>query len=139
MATKTTVKVNPTFRLDVTGKLFNDKDSNLDVQDTIIFNSLMTRLSIEKGYLPAFPELGLKQHLYDFNFVESDDVDVAIKDFESDVSYQMQQGCTINYTLDPDNRNITMEFNLEKLRYNILYEYSNINGSIKVINYSFVD
>lgn len=134
-----TTKVNPTFRLDVTGKLFNDKDTNLDVQDTIIFNNLMTRLSIEKGYLPTFPDLGLKQHLYDFNFIENEDVDLAIKNFESDVTYQMQQGCTINYTLDPDNRNITMEFNLEKLKYNILYEYTNTNGSIKVINYSFVD
>lgn len=139
MATKTKVKVNPTFRLDVTGKLFKNRDDNLDIQDTIIFNNLMTRLSIEKGYLPLFPELGLKQHLYNFQFIETDDVNAVVKNFEDDVSFQMQQGCTINYSLDTDNRNIVMEFNLEKLKYNIQYEYSNINGSIKVINYSFVD
>lgn len=139
MPNKKTVIVNPTFRLDVTGKLFLNKNDNLDIQDTIIFNNLMTRLSIEKGYLPSFPELGLKQHLYNFSFIEDDDIDIAITNFESDVGYQMAQGCTIEYTKDPDNRNIVMTFNLEKLKYNIKYEYSNVNGSIKVINYSFVD
>ena len=52
--TSKTVTVNPTFRLDVNGKLFNNKESNLNVQDTITFNNLMSRLSIEKGYLPLF-------------------------------------------------------------------------------------
>ena len=64
------VTVNPTFRLDVDGKLFKNKESNLNVQDTITFNNLMSRLSIEKGYLPLFPNLGLKQHLHNFSFVE---------------------------------------------------------------------
>ena len=54
--TSKTVTVNPTFRLDVNGKLFNNKESNLNVQDTITFNNLMSRLSIEKGYLPLFPK-----------------------------------------------------------------------------------
>lgn len=139
MPTKKKTIVNPTFRLDVTGKLFLNKDSNLDVQDTIIFNNLMTRLSIEKGYLPTFPDLGLKQHLYNFNFIEDDNVDIAITNFESDVSFQMGQACNIEFNKDPDNRNIVMTFSLEKLKYNIKYEYSNVNGSIRVINYSFVD
>ena len=68
--TSKTVTVNPTFRLDVNGKLFNNKESNLNVQDTITFNNLMSRLSIEKGYLPLFPNLGLKQHLHYLSFIE---------------------------------------------------------------------
>lgn len=138
MAKKVTA-VNPTFRLDVTGKLFLNKDSNIDVQDTIVFNELMSRLSIEKGYLAAFPDLGLKQHLFQFNFVDESDLGTAITDFENDVSDQMNQGCTINYELDSYNRNVKLEFNLEKLRYNVMYEYTNNNGAIQVINYSFVD
>lgn len=138
MAKKVTA-VNPTFRLDVTGKLFLNKDSNIDVQDTIVFNELMSRLSIEKGYLATFPDLGLKQHLFQFNFVDESDLGTAITDFENDVSDQMNQGCTINYELDSYNRNVKLEFNLEKLRYNVMYEYTNNNGAIQVINYSFVD
>ena len=81
--TSKTVTVNPTFRLDVNGKLFNNKESNLNVQDTITFNNLMSRLSIEKGYLPLFPNLGLKQHLHYLSFIESENVDRVIGDFES--------------------------------------------------------
>lgn len=136
---KKLIPVNPTFRLDVTGELFKNKDSNIDVQDTLIFNDLMTRLSIEKGYLATFPDLGLKQHLYNFNFVDEQDLETAIGNFEVDAGSQMNQGCTIEYELDPTNRNVKLEFNLEKLKYNILYQYSNNNGAIQVINYSFVD
>ncbi len=136
---KNKVTVNPMFRLDVNGKLFLNKDSNLDVQNTIIFNSLMTRLNIEKGYLPAFPNLGLKQHLYKFNFIDKEDIESVISNFEDDVMIQMNQGCTIEYEMDTDNRSVKLEFNLEKMKYNVMYEYTNVNGAIKVINYSFVD
>ena len=137
--TSKTVTVNPTFRLDVNGKLFNNKESNLNVQDTITFNNLMSRLSIEKGYLPLFPNLGLKQHLHYLSFIESENVDRVIGDFESDVRNQMQQDCSIEYEVDKDNKHIKLEFNLEKLKYSLLYEFTNVNNSIKVINYSFVD
>lgn len=139
MADKKTIAVNPTFRLDVTGKLFLNKDSNIDVQDTIIFNELMTRLSIEKGYLATFPDLGLKQHLFKFNFVDQSEAETAISEFEDDVRAQMKQDCTIEHEFDSYNRNIKLEFNLEKLKYNVMYEYTNNNGAIQVINYSFVD
>lgn len=133
------VTVNPTFRLDVDGKLFKNKESNLNVQDTITFNNLMSRLSIEKGYLPLFPNLGLKQHLHNFSFIEKDDVDVYINNFENDIASQMNQNCSIEYELDENNRSIKLKISLEKLKYSVLYEYTNINNSIKVINYSFVD
>lgn len=136
---KNKITVNPMFRLDVDGKLFLNKDSNLDVQNTIIFNSLMTRLNIEKGYLPTFPNLGLKQHLYKFNFIDKEDIESVISNFEDDVMIQMNQGCTIEYEMDTDNRSIKLEFNLEKMKYNVMYEYTNVNGAIKIINYSFVD
>lgn len=133
------ITVNPSFRLDVTGRLFMNKSDNLDVQDTLIFNSLMTRLSIEKGYLPTFPELGLKQHIMGLNFIEDDEVDIVITAFENDVSSQMNQNCSIDYVKDSVNRNIVLTFNLEKLKYNVQFECSNINGSIKIINYSFIE
>ena len=41
--------VNPTFRLDVTGKLFKNKASNRNIQETLFFNDIMTRRSINKG------------------------------------------------------------------------------------------
>ena len=43
------------------------------------------------------------------------------------------------YELDKDNKHIKLEFNLEKLKYSVLYEFTNVNNSIRVINYSFVD
>ena len=51
----------------------------------------------------------------------------------------MQQDCNIEYELDKDNKHIKLAFNLEKLKYSILYEFTNVNNSIRVINYSFVD
>lgn len=136
---KETVTVNPTFRLDVNGKLFRNKESNLNVQDTITFNSLMSRLSIEKGYLPLFPNLGLKQHLHLLSFVDSEKLDSIISSFEADVRDQMNQDCSIEYELDNDNKHIKLQFSLENLKYSLLYEYTNVNNAIKVINYSFVD
>ena len=37
------VIVNPTFRSDIDGKLFKNKDTNKDIQETVIFNALTTR------------------------------------------------------------------------------------------------
>ena len=62
------VIVNPTFRSDIDGKLFKNKDTNKDIQETVIFNALTTRLSIYKGDLALFPNIGLKQHLFNFSF-----------------------------------------------------------------------
>jgi hypothetical protein len=134
-----TIPVNPSFRLDVTGELFLNKDTNIDVQDTLVFNRLFTRLSIEKGRLALFPNTGLKQHLYKFNFVDKEELATAVQEFEDDVKEQMAQDCTISYTLDTDNKYVHMTFELENLKYNVEFVYENVNNSIKIINYTFVD
>ena len=132
--------VNPTFRLDVTGKLFLDKETNINIQDTITFNSLFTRLSINKGDLAVFPGLGLKQYFNLFNFNNSeDDLTENIRAFEKDATDQLGKKCTITYSLDRDNGNTDMSFNIEGLSYGINFEYKDTNKSIDVINYSFND
>lgn len=131
--------VNPTFRLDVDGKLFKNKNSNYDVQETIIFNSLFTRLSIVKGDLAYFPNLGLKQHLHSIEFNDEYDVQTAIAEFEQDVTSQLNQECRIEYTLDRINKTVNMIFNLENLKYGLEFEYRGTNNSIKVIKPQFLE
>ena len=127
------VIVNPTFRLDVDGKLFKNKNSNMDMQETIYFNNLMTRLSINKGDIVHFPEMGLKQHLSKFNFVDDTELVSAIADFESDIETQMGRSCTINYQLDRDNQHVDFDIDIEGFEYNFKFSYSGVNGSIRII------
>ena len=129
------VIVNPTFRLDVDGKLFKNKNSNMDMQETIYFNNLMTRLSINKGDIVHFPEMGLKQHLSKFNFVYDTELVSAISDFESDIETQMGRSCTINYQLDRDNQHV--DFDIDGKIYNdktsiFLVSNSNRMGGINL-------
>ena len=135
----TTKAVNPTFRLDVTGKLFLNKETNIDVQDTITFNSLFTRLSITKGDLALFPNQGLEQFLHLFEFNTSDQIAENVRNFEKEASSQLGKECTIDYTLDAANKSVKMSFTIEGLEYGISFEYRSINNSIKIINYQFDD
>lgn len=131
--------VNPSFRLDVTGQLFRNKDSNINVQDTLLFNKLFTRLGIVKGEVASFPELGLKQHLFNLNYNDRDTMEEYISAFESDASDQLNQNCTIASEYTTNDKNVSLEFTLENLKYSIEFEYQNLNKSIKIINYQFSD
>ena len=75
--------VNPQFRLDVDGRLFKQTATNQDLQDTLIFDDLYSRFCIVKGDLPLFPNIGLKQHLYTFGFVEEPEAMLHKEDFEN--------------------------------------------------------
>lgn len=133
------VAVIPNFRLGVDGKLFKVKNTNKNIQETTIFHTLLTRLSIFKGDLPLFPDLGLKQHLGKFNFTDESQIPSVIANFELDVENQMGRSCTIDYTLDKDAGNIQLSFSLEGMEYSLDMNYSTFNGSIKPINYQFDD
>ena len=129
--------VNPTFKLDITGKLFLNRDSNIDMKATIIYNCLNTRLNIEKGRLPLFPEIGLKQHLHQMNFNDEAHLDLNIQEFEDDVKNQLGKNCSIDYKLDPDSKSSILSFELEGLKYGVQFKYNTSNNSIKVIDYIF--
>lgn len=133
------VAVIPTFRLGVDGKLFKVKNTNKNIQETTIFHTLLTRLSIFKGDLPLFPDLGLKQHLGKFSFTDESQIPSVIANFELDVENQMGRSCTIDYTLDKDSKNIQLSFSLEGMEYSLDMNYSAFNGSIKPINFQFDD
>lgn len=129
----------PSFRLGVDGKLFKIKNSNKNIQETIIFHTLLTRLSIYKGDLPLFPDLGLKQHLGKFNFTDESQIPSVIANFELDVENQMGRSCTIDYELDKDSKDIKLSFSLEGMEYSLDMSYSTFNGSIRPINFQFDD
>lgn len=132
--------VNPTFRLDVTGKLFKNKDTNMNPQETLVFSDLYTRLMIEKGDLPLFPHLGLKQHLHQIEFTDEKEIATNLQEFESDVYDQTGRNCTIDYTLDRERKHVYVTFDLEGLNYKVNFVYQNINNSIRIIdNYDFND
>lgn len=133
------VVVIPTFRLGVDGKLFKIKNTNKNIQETTIFHTLFTRLSIYKGDLPLFPDLGLKQHLGKFNFTDETQISSEIAKFELDVENQMGRSCTIDYKLDKDYKTVKLSFSLEGLEYSLDLLYSAFNGSIKPINFQFND
>lgn len=133
------IKINPTFRLDVNGKLFRNKDTNKNVQETILFNNLMTRLSITKGSLPLFPTLGLKQHLGRFNFQDSSSVDTTAAEFESDLEAQMNRECRVHVVKNADDRHLDITIEVEGLEYPVEFKYSNSNGSIRIIEPQFND
>lgn len=133
------IKINPTFRLDVNGKLFRNKDTNKNIQETILFNNLMTRLSIAKGSLPLFPTLGLKQHLGKFNFQDAGGVDTVAAEFESDLESQMNRECRVHVVKSPDERHLEVTIEIEGLEYPLEFKYSNSNGSIRIIEPQFTD
>lgn len=133
------VAVIPTFRLGIDGKLFKCKESNKDPQETIMFHTLFTRLALNKGELPLFPDLGLKQHLHKFNFNNESSIAQEISEFELDVESQLGRSCTINYEIDKDNKNVNLSFELDGLEHSFDVSYSGFNGSIRPINYQFDD
>ena len=130
-------KVNPTFRLDVNGRLFKNKNSNKNIQETIFFNTFMTRLSINKGDLVYFPNLGLKQHLGKFNFTDKNRLMQEAISFESDIEEQMGRDARVNYELDPDNKHVSFSIELDGLEYPINFIYSGTNDSIRIISSQF--
>lgn len=127
------VLINPTFRLDVNGKLFRNKNTNNDIQETIIFNNLMTRLSINKGDLPAFPSLGLKQYFGKFNFMDETDITINLSEFESEMEAQMDRECKITPKFDKENKYVEISIEVEGLKYPATVRYFNNNGSIRII------
>lgn len=135
MANKTIV--SPSFRLDVNGKLFRIKKTNTDIQDTPLFETLINRLSIVKGDLPYFPEVGLKQHLHKFDFTTKSVANNLIESFEADIENQLKVDVSINYKFDADSKSITLSFDIEGMEYPLEVKYSAFNGSIKPINYVF--
>ena len=135
MANQTTV--SPSFRLDVNGKLFRIKKSNSDVQDTPLFETLFNRLSIVKGDLPYFPEVGLKQHLHKFDFNTESDASAIISEFEADIEKQLKTSVTITHEIDLDSKSMKLSFDIDGMEYPLEVKYTAFNGSIKPINYSF--
>lgn len=133
------VVINPTFRLDVNGKLFRNKHTNTNVQETIVFNNLMTRLSINKGDLPLFPSLGLKQYFGKFNFEDESGVDLIRAQFEEELEAQMQRQCRIHVEKSPDEKHLDVSIEVEGLEYPVQFKYSNSNGSIRVIEPQFTE
>jgi hypothetical protein len=128
------VIVNPTFRSDIDGKLFKNKDTNKDIQETVIFNALTTRLSIYKGDLALFPNLGLKQHLFNFSFEDESGVAEAASNMEADIEQQLNRSCTVQYELNSDTKTIKLSIHIEGIEYAYEYEFTNINNSIRIIN-----
>ena len=128
------VIVNPTFRSDIDGKLFKNKDTNKDIQETVIFNALTTRLSIYKGDLALFPNIGLKQHLFNFSFEDESGIAEAANNMESDIEQQLNRSCTIQYELNRDMKTIKLSIHITGIEYAYEYEFTNINNSIRVIN-----
>lgn len=128
------VIVNPTFRSDIDGKLFKNKDTNKDIQETVIFNSLTTRLSIYKGDLALFPNIGLKQHLFNFSFEDESGIAEAANNMESDIEQQLNRSCTIQYELNRDMKTIKLSIHITGIEYAYEYEFTNINNSIRIIN-----
>ena len=128
------VIVNPTFRSDIDGKLFKNKDTNKDIQETVIFNALTTRLSIYKGDLALFPTIGLKQHLFNFSFEDESGVAEAASNMESDIEQQLNRSCTVQYELNPDTKTIKLSIHITGIEYAYEYEFTNINNSIRIIN-----
>ena len=124
------VIVNPTFRSDIDGKLFKNKDTNKDIQETVIFNALTTRLSIYKGDLALFPNIGLKQHLFNFSFEDESGIAEATNNMESDIEQQLNRSCTVQYELNKD-----MKTKVNKLFtfyiFMVLYIYSVTNLNYK--------
>ena len=131
------VIVNPTFRLDIDGKLFRNKNSNMDIQETIYFNDFITRLNINKGDIVHFPDLGLKQHLHKFNFTDENELVSAVSDFESDIESQLGHSCQINYTLDRENHHVDFEIEIDGFEYPIQFSYSSVSSSIRIIEPQF--
>ena len=128
------VIVNPTFRSDIDGKLFKNKDNNKDIQETVIFNALTTRLSIYKGDLALFPNIGLKQHLFNFSFEDESGIAEAANNMESDIEQQLNRSCTIQYELNKDMKTIKLSIHIAGIEYAYEYEFTNINNSIRIIN-----
>ena len=128
------VIVNPTFRSDIDGKLFKNKDTNKDIQETVIFNALTTRLSIYKGDLALFPNIGLKQHLFNFSFEDESGIAEAANNMESDIEQQLNRSCTVQYELNRDMKTIKLSIHITGIEYAYEYEFTNINNSIRVIN-----
>ena len=57
--------------------------------------------------------------------------------FEQDLTEQMNQECSLEYELDPDDKIIRMKISLEGLRNAVQLEYYSTNGSIRVIEPQF--
>ena len=128
------VIVNPTFRSDLDGKIFKNKDINKDIQETVIFNALITRLSIYKGDLALFPNIGLKQHLFNFSFEDESGIAEAANNMESDIEQQLNRSCTVQYELNKDMKTIKLSIHITGIEYAYEYEFTNINNSIRIIN-----
>lgn len=129
--------VNPTFRLDVDGRLFKEKNDNPDIQDTLVFSELFTRLSIIKGDLAAFPSIGLKQHLFNFGFNTKDEMTIEITAFENDIENQMNRDCVIDVEYDEEDKSVEFHIGVQGLKYPISFKYLQLQNSIKVIHYQF--
>ena len=128
------VIVNPTFRSDIDGKLFKNKDTNKDIQETVIFNALTTRLSIYKGDLALFPNIGLKQHWFNFSFEDESGIAEAASNMETDIEQQLNRSCSVQYELNPDTKTIKLSVHISGIEYAYEYEFTNINNSIRIIN-----
>ena len=128
------VIVNPTFRSDIDGKLFKNKDTNKDIQETVIFNALTTRLSIYKGDLALFPNIGLKQHLFNFSIEDESGIAEAASNMETDIEQQLNRSCSVQYELNPDTKTIKLSVHISGIEYAYEYEFTNINNSIRIIN-----
>lgn len=137
MASIPTHVVNPTFKLDVDGKLFRNKDENYHIDETVKFNALATRLNIEKGSLAAFPDLGLKQHLYKLNFLDEHEFIQKIAEFEEDVKQQIGMEVVIEYEFDKIHNHASLKFNISGFKAPVEFRYYPDNNNIKVINGGF--
>ena len=137
MASDDKIIVNPTMRFDVDGSFFKNKESNINVQETILFNKLQTLLSIAKGDIATFPKMGLKQHLFEFAFQDKNGIENAVDAMKADMKEQLRQECDIDVSYDNIEKSVDMEISLEHLRYSVDFEFQALNKSIKVINYQF--
>ena len=128
------VIVNPTMRSEIGGKVFKNQDTNKDIQETVIFNALTTRLSIYKGDLALFPNIGLKQHLFNFSFEDESGVAEAASNMETDIEQQLNRSCSVQYELNPDTKTVKLSVHISGIEYAYEYEFTNINNSIRIIN-----
>lgn len=133
------ISVNPSFRLDVDGKLFKNKESNTNIQETLFFSNLLTRLSINKGDLPLFPDMGLKQWLGKFVFKTDQEIGLTVASFEQDLETQLNRTCHVSYETDSDNKYVKISIEIDGLELPASFEYNHMNGSIRIIEPQILD
>ena len=134
---KTTYAVDIVPQLDITGNFKKLKDINVPLSEKVIYNQLVTIISMRRGFNPWMPDMGVADIIASIPFNTEYGASEIIEQLEGEVGRQTDSECKVTHTFGTESdgtRFVTLYFTVSTLPYSVPVRYRENDPNITVVS-----